>query len=205
MRRAQLVACCVLHCLAMWVAVLHQPAIARAADEEILARIGFGSCAKQDQPQPIWQAVVAARPQRFVLLGDNIYGDTLDMDVLRAKYRQLGQQPGFQKLKAVCPLLATWDDHDYGGNDAGSDFPKKRESQQLFLDFFGAKPDDPRRSRPGVYSSYLFGPAGKRVQIILLDTRYFRSPLKAGFELGEPGERRRGMYAPNSDPEATIL
>lgn len=174
-------------------------------DARPLARIAFGSCARQNKEQPIWEAVVATKPQRFLMLGDNIYGDTEDMAVLRAKYDLLGKQPGFMKLRATCPVLATWDDHDYGANDAGAEYPKKKESQQIFLDFFEVPPDDPRRKQEGVYSSHLFGPKGKRVQVILLDARYFRSPLKKGFKPGEPGEGYRGPYAPNTDADATVL
>lgn len=174
-------------------------------DDAPLARIGFGSCAKQDKPQPIWDAVIEMQPQLFVLLGDNIYGDTTDMDVLRAKYALLGNQPGYRKLKQTCPVVATWDDHDYGADDSGADYPMKRESQQIFLDFFEAPPNDPRRSHEGVYSSSVFGPVGKRVQLVLLDTRYFRSPLKVGYKPGEPGEGYRGKYVPNTDPDSTIL
>ncbi len=180
-------------------------AYARAA-ERLLSRIAFGSCCKQDKPQPIWNAIVAAQPDLFLMLGDNIYGDTQDMQVLRAKYAQLGNQPGFLKLKATCPILATWDDHDYGANDAGVEFPRKRESQQVFLDFFGAAPNDPRRTgQEGVYSAQVFGPPGRRVQIILLDGRYFRSPLKTGTRSAEPGEGFRGRYIPNSEPGTTML
>ena len=175
------------------------------AGEPILSRIAFGSCAKQDKPQPIWDAVIETKPQLFAFLGDNIYADTEDMEVMRAKYALLGKQPGYQMLKQTCPIIATWDDHDYGANDAGAEYPKKRESQQLFLDFFGVPKDDPRRKQEGVYSSYLYGPKGKRVQVILLDARYFRSPLKKGFKPGEPGEGYRGIYAPNTDPDATML
>lgn len=139
------------------------------------------------------------------MLGDNVYADTEDMDVLRAKYQLLAEQPGFQKLKQTCPVLATWDDHDFGANDVGAEYPNKRESQQVFLDFFGVPRDDPRRRQEGVYQAHLFGPPDKRVQIILLDTRYFRSPLKKGFKSGEPGEGRRGVYLPDDDPKATIL
>jgi len=53
-------------------------------DDAILTRIAFGSCAKQDKQQLIWDAVVEMQPQLFVLQGDDIYGDTTDMDVLRA-------------------------------------------------------------------------------------------------------------------------
>lgn len=188
-------------------AILGTPQIAPPvqADEPLLSRFAFGSCAKQDRPQPIWKSVVEFRPQFFTFLGDNIYGDTEDMAVLRAKYQELGKQPGYKKLKATCPIYATWDDHDYGVNDGGAGYPKKRESQQVFLDFFEAAQDDPRRKREGVYSAQVFGPPGRRVQLILLDARYFRSPLKTGFQPGEPGDGYRGKYAPNTDPEATIL
>ena len=165
-----------------------------------LSRIAFGSCATQARPQPIWNAVVATRPELTLLLGDNIYGDTLDMNVMRAKYAKLAAMPGFQLLRKACPILATWDDHDLGANDAGGDYPKKDESQKVFLDFFGDAADSPRRRRPGVYDSKLFGPEGKRVQVILLDTRYFRSRLKRKqpFKNSDP-------YEGNTDPTTTIL
>jgi alkaline phosphatase D len=178
---------------------------ATAADPPVVSRIAFGSCAKQDKPQPIWDAIVETRPQHFVFLGDNIYADTEDMAVMKAKYALLARQPGYVKLKATCPVHATWDDHDYGADDAGAEYPKKKQSQQVFLDFFEVPKDDPRRSREGVYSARVFGPAGKRVQLILLDGRYLRSPLKTGFQPGEPGEGSRGKYAPNTDKDATVL
>ena len=174
-------------------------------DETVVSRIAVGACAKQDQPQPIWDAVIATQPQRFLFIGDNIYGDTEDMAVLKQKYDLLAKQPGYAKLKQICPVLATWDDHDYGANDAGADYPKKRESQQIFLDFYDVPKDDVRRTREGVYSSHVMGPVGKRVQVILLDSRYFRSPLKTGFKPGEPGDGYRGKYAPNTDAGVTML
>lgn len=185
-----LIACCV--------------SAASAADEP-LSRIAFGACAKQDKEQPIWDAIVEAQPQQFVFLGDNIYGDTEDMALLKAKWEMLDAQPGYGKLKVTCPVTGTWDDHDYGKDDAGVEYPRKVESQKLFLDFLRVPADDPRRHREGVYGSQVSGPVGQRVQIILLDTRYFRSPLLKGYEKGEPGEGRRGIYAPNHDPQATLL
>ncbi|MCA9055175.1 MAG: alkaline phosphatase family protein [Planctomycetaceae bacterium] len=174
-------------------------------EEQPLARIAFGSCAKQDRPQPIWEAIVETQPQLFVFLGDNIYGDSEKLEVLQDKWGQLAAQPGYQKLKAACPVVGTWDDHDYGKDDGGADFPQRAGSQQLFLDFLGVEADDPRRQQEGVYSTATYGPPGKRVQIILLDTRYFRSPLVRGTPAAEPGEGIRGKYVPNPDPQATML
>ena len=173
--------------------------------DAVLTRIAFGSCAKQDQPQPIWDAIVAEQPDVFLFLGDNIYGDSDQIDVLRAKYDLLAAQPGYRRLRQVCPILATWDDHDYGANDAGIEFGIKRQSQQLFLDFFGASDDDPRRSREGIYSEVTVGPPGKRVQFILLDTRYFRSPLVSRKNTRPRSEGIRGDYVPTDDPSTTIL
>ena len=52
--------------------------------EKPVEAIAFGSCLKQTRPQPIWESVRASKPDVFVLLGDNIYGDTRDMEKLRA-------------------------------------------------------------------------------------------------------------------------
>jgi alkaline phosphatase D len=170
---------------------------------EPLSRIAFGSCAAEDEPQPIWDAVVASSPDLWIWAGDNIYGDTHDMDVMRAKYRQLSQQPGYQALlSSDIPILATWDDHDYGVNDGGADYPLRDESQQVFLDFFGIDEDDPRREREGVYHAEIHGEAGQRIQIIMLDTRYHRSPLRA-YPREDESEPR--VYWPQSDRDATIL
>jgi alkaline phosphatase D len=177
-------------------------AAALAADpQQPLRRVAFGSCADQDKPQPIWDAVVAGKPELFLFIGDIIYADTKDMDVMRAKYNKLAGLPGYQRLLKTCPLLATWDDHDYGGNDAGTDYPKKVESQQILLDFLGEPKDSPRRKQEGIHHARVFGPPGKRTQVILLDTRYFRSALKKK-EKFIPAE---GGYVPNTDPDATFL
>ena len=172
-----------------------------------LVRIAFGSCADQTLPQPIWDAVLAYRPQLFIFGGDNVYGDvtTADLRDLRTAYATARIVPGMARLRQSVPHLAVWDDHDYGVNDGGAEYPKRRESQQLFLDFFGAPADDVRRTRDGVYSSSVIGPEGRRTQIILLDTRFFRSPLKPTTKTAEPGEGFRGRYGENVDPGATVL
>lgn len=195
--------------LAVTIFSLSQLAISSAeeARPETLQRIAFGSCGSQKKDQPIWADVVAAKPDLFLFVGDNIYGDTEDMKVLADKYAQLGAKAGYQKLLKTCPVLATWDDHDYGVNDGGSWYPKKAESQQVMLDFFDVPANSPRRTREGVYGAYTFGPEGKRVQVILLDTRYFKSRMKADKRSDEEKKKLNlvGWYVPNNDPEATIL
>lgn len=173
-----------------------------------LTLIAFGSCANQSKPQPIWDAVTASRPDLFIFLGDNIYGDTEDMHLLRARYAQLGQNPGYQRLLATTPVIATWDDHDYGANDAGAEYPKKVESKQIFLDFFGEPVTSERRQRAdGIYTAYAYGPSGQRVQVLLLDTRWNRSPLAQVSEAEYAKRRfqRIGPYTATTDPNAQLL
>lgn len=167
----------------------------------LLQRVAFGSCADQAKPQPVWDAVLAAKPDVFVLAGDNIYGDTENMAVLQRKYEQLDQVPGFRRLRRVCPVYGTWDDHDFGRNDAGADYPKRVESQRLFVDFMGDPPQSERRRRPGVYEARVIGPVGRRVQLVLLDTRYFRSPLQKA----PLGQRAAGPYTGVADTNTTLL
>jgi alkaline phosphatase D len=146
--------------------------------KNMVSRIAFGSCAQEYKPQPILDLVAETKPDLFIYLGDNIYGDTEDMNVLRAKYAQLAAKPEFQRMKKSTRILATWDDHDYGWNDAGKWYPFKEESKQIFLDFFEEPKDSERRKREGIYTSYLFEANGKKLQIILLDNRTFRSDLR---------------------------
>ena len=181
-----------------------------------LKRIAFGSCAEVDKPQPVWDPVLARKNDLFIFLGDNIYGDTRDMSVLSAKYAKFAAIPGVSRLRATTPVVAMWDDHDYGENDAGGDYPMKAQSREVFLDFWQEPADSPRRKRDGVYASYVFGPPGQRVQVILPDLRYNRTALTP-LELGSvdyktwaqarvaSGQPLPGPYMRNPDPKATML
>lgn len=176
------------------------------AGQAPIQRIAFGSCVHQDKPQPIWDAVSAAKPDLFLLIGDAVYHDVIvdksrKNDTLAEKYARFNAQPTFKKLRESCPLLGTWDDHDYGMNDAGAEYPKKKESQQAWLDFLGVPADSPRRTQEGVYYAQIFGPPSKDVQIILLDTRYFRGPLKKRAKY-IPSE---GPYEPSPDAASSML
>lgn len=173
----------------------------RLSPDVIISRIGAGSCADQDRPQPVWDAVLGARPDAFVFLGDNIYAsDPRRMDA-RAQYAKLAAVPGFQRLRASVPLLATWDDHDFGVNDGGRENPHRIDRQAAFNEFWQVPAGDPRRTRDGIYTSTTVGPVGKRVQFILLDTRSFRSPL----QVKAADDERVGRYVPTTDPDQTLL
>ncbi|MDU8885946.1 alkaline phosphatase D family protein [Yeosuana sp. MJ-SS3] len=155
-------------------------------------KIAFGSCASQDQPLPIFNTIVAHNPDIFVFLGDNIYGDTKDMDTLRLKYNQLAEKSSYQNLKENAEIIATWDDHDFGWNDSGKYYEFKEESKEIFLDFFEEPKNSIRRTHQGIYHSYEYKHQGKIIQVILLDVRTFRDNLKTNE--GEFEEDSRYFY-----------
>lgn len=142
--------------------------------QEPISRIAFGSCGHQLGEQFIWNNVVDTKPDLWIWLGDNIYGDTEDMDVLRRKYQQLGDNQNYQYLKENVPVIATWDDHDFGVNDGGKEYPMRKESQQVFLEFFEEPSSNARWQREGIYTSYDYGSGENMLKVILLDGRYHR-------------------------------
>jgi len=180
------------------------PASLAAQGRPPLSRIAFGSCADQARPQPIWDAILAYRPELFIFAGDNVYGDfnTADATNLKRAYEMAESIAGYGKLRDSVAHLAVWDDHDYGVNDGGGDFPHKGVSKELFLKFWNVPETDVRRTRDGIYDSRIIGPPGMRVQVILLDLRWFRSPLKITDRRGAPGKER---YLPDPDPAKTML
>ncbi|WP_229972808.1 alkaline phosphatase D family protein [Pontibacter harenae] len=150
-------------------------AVAQTREEFVMA---FGSCNRQNLPQPMWKAISKEQPDLWIWLGDNIYGDSDDMSVLKAKYETQANQEGYRKLTAEVPVIGTWDDHDYGRNDAGKEYPHKRESQQLALDFLKEPANSPRRKQEGIYAAYDYKLKNKTVKVILLDVRYHQDGLQ---------------------------
>ncbi len=139
--------------------------------------IAFGSCNRVDLPNLLWDDILNTEPDVWIWGGDNIYADTDDMKALRAMYDQQKKEPNYRKLAQTTDVLGTWDDHDYGLNDGGVEFKAKAASQQEFLNFMNVPKSSELRKRKGVYNSKNYVIDGHEVRIILLDTRYFRTPL----------------------------
>jgi len=168
---------------------------------EPITKIAFGSCATQQRPCPIWSTIADYQPDWLLLLGDNIYADVVEgrlkpatPERIKEAYDELARVPAFIRLRREVPIFATWDDHDYGNNDAGVEWEHKDAAAVLFHDFFGTPSDSPLRQQRGIYNAKIIGPPGKRVQVIMLDTRYFRSELEQGTE-PLPGFRAKPYVA----------
>jgi alkaline phosphatase D len=170
----------------------------------IQLRIAFGSCIDQNKPQPIWGTILAAKPDLFIFGGDNVYASDPPFSLARLEkaYGILAANPGFSRLRQTVAHLAIWDDHDYGRNDAGAEFADKQVSKDAFLKFWQIPAADARRSRDGLYHSQTTGAPGQRLQIIMLDVRWSRSPWKPTDQRDAPGKER---YVPDASPDKTML
>ncbi len=162
----------------------------------VLTKIAFGSCNKQYLDQSYWDKIAAEETDLWVWLGDNIYADTRSMRKMKGIYNDQKNNIYYKKMNEQTPVIGIWDDHDYGKNDAGSDYVKKVESKKLMLEFLDVPKSNPAWNREGGYQSYSIGSAGEKVKFILLDARYFRDEL-------EPNTKSRHRYLPNEN--GTIL
>lgn len=179
------------------ICIYTQPLLSQKA----IKSIAFGSCGKQNDSLLIFNTIVQHKPDIFIFLGDNIYGDTENMDTLSYKYNLLAQKSSFQNLQQNCSIIATWDDHDFGKNDGGRHYAMRKESKNIFLNFFKEPASSERRLREGIYTSYPYTFSSKKIQVILLDTRTFRDDLKP--YAGEVDHDKRYFYSKDYSPYRT--
>jgi alkaline phosphatase D len=181
-----------------------------ALPQTALRTIVIASCSNEDtfdRPLTIFERMSARKADLAILMGDNVYGSATPEDPLlsdlRAAYWAQARRRPFTNLVSGTPTLAVWDDHDFGINDGGGEtFANRQLAQEMFDRFWRIGADDPRGHPHGVYGSWVVGPVGQRVQVITLDTRYWRSPLKATDQRDAPGKER---YVADSDPARTML
>ena len=174
--------------------------------DTVISRFAFGSCVNENRDMKFWDVIAAQKPQAFLLIGDNVYGDTrptnsADIPTLSASYKKLNSRVEFDRFRRSVPMMTAWDDHDYGANDAGGTFAFKEWAEKIYETYWNSS--DEVKNRPGVYESRVVGPVGKRVQFIILDARFFRSNLVT-MPYRDPGPAL-GWYIPNMDPAATVL
>lgn len=153
---------------------------------ESVFRIAFGSCNKESKDQSYWRVIGEKKPDLWIWLGDNIYGDTTNMDLMRAKYQLVKTNADYAAFISKVPVIGSWDDHDFGINDGGKEYPVRALSQAACLDFLGVPKTHPVGKQEGVYQTYDY-PCGKmKLRVILLDARYHRdTPGPEGDMLGE--------------------
>jgi len=165
-------------------------------------KIGFASCLNQNKAMPIFSTIKAEGFDLFLMMGDNVYGNSKSEDLKELSLAYSKQRQNFDKLDFDFPFEAIWDDNDYGLGDGGKEYHLKDKSKKLFLDFWDISNDDPRRKRSGLYHEIIKDFKGKSIQILFLDTRTFRDNLKPSNDKGAVGKER---YIPFLDSTLTML
>lgn len=170
--------------------------VTKPAAGEVLT-IAFGSCNRQNKPQDYWSAIAAHQPAAWLWLGDNVYADTDDMDRMAADYATQKTNEHYAAFATSgVNIYGVWDDHDYGLNDAGKEWPHQTKAKALMLDFLDVPAAAAVRNRSGAQQAYTVQQGTTAVRVILLDTRSFRDELA-------PATKKGHRYGKN--PTGTIL
>lgn len=130
--------------------------------------IAFGSCAKNES-QPIFKAMKTSEPDLLLMIGDNHYSNTTDPARLNYFYRNSRGIADFAEVLHYTPTWATWDDHDYTGNNTNYNVANKLNALHAFQRYW-ANPGYGTDNQPGVWTTFSWGD----VQVFLLDDRYYR-------------------------------
>jgi len=156
-------------------------------------RLAFGSCFLHKiiyLDSHIFSELAKYKPDAFVWLGDSTYTDTYssderkyhleeDIKTVESNFLDAKKNRDYRRLlKHTKKVYGTWDDHDYGLDNAGKDNPRKDLMRKLFLDFLDEPANSIRRTRKdGIYQSY-FLDREKKIKLILLDNRYSKDEEK---------------------------
>ncbi|MBK9293032.1 MAG: hypothetical protein IPM57_01055 [Oligoflexia bacterium] len=94
-----------------------------------------------------WQDLVSFKPDLILLIGDNVYVDkpinNISADDFWKRYVQVRQKLEIFRIKNLIPIVAVWDDHDYGKNNGDSSFKYKDEAKSVFDSFYSQEDEKP--------------------------------------------------------------
>ena len=154
--------------------------------------IAIASCmsdapAYQKVGDQMWTELYNSQPHVLFLIGDTVYVD-VDKNGKRFKdkisppkrlwnrYVETRNSLKLFRMKKLIPILAVWDDHDYGINNGGKDYPYKNQAKDVFKQFFPRTflPQSGLEQGPGV--AFFWQAFGQG--FIFADDRSFRTAKK---------------------------
>jgi phosphodiesterase/alkaline phosphatase D-like protein len=136
--------------------------------------VAFGSCARSGSNAAVFDTIRLLEPDLYINTGDLHYGDVIEnsLDAFSDLYDLTLTQPGQDALYRSVPIAYTWDDHDFGPNDASSTSPSRQAAlisyrehvphYEFALDGLDAP----------IAQAFTIG----RTRFILTDTRSMRDP-----------------------------
>jgi alkaline phosphatase D len=143
--------------------------------------VAFVSCV-ESVPNPIWDEMGQLGIDTLCLMGDTPYIDQTELGIVRKKHREFLQIPGIASMVAKTPTVGTWDDHDFGLNNANglSTMAGKLNTRRAFVEYrahsqYGTGTE-------GVYHKIDLG----MIEVFLLDPRYFSQTAKSPVDPSQP-------------------
>ena len=94
----------ILNCIGFAVIAQNPLPKKRINPNQTLNKIAFGSCNNQAKAQDYWAPILQNRSDLWIWLGDIIYADTKDMNLMASKYAKLKNAPSYQLLRSKCPI-----------------------------------------------------------------------------------------------------
>ncbi len=132
----------------------------------------------------MWQAMAATNPDFILIAGDSVYADFSNSDRDEKGYWERWtvsrERLAIFRMKKLIPIFSTWDDHDFGLNNANKNFKQKNLTKDIFGLFWGDQSTASLSLGPGV--SKVLNVAGQR--IFLMDDRFFRDEDGRGSHWG---------------------
>ena len=127
----------------------------------------------------MWTDLLSFNPDMIFLIGDNVYADkyipSSSLKNFWKRYVETISSLELYRSRKTVPLLAVWDDHDYGMNNGNRDFKYKNEMSFLFRSFFPVISDNKNLIQgPGI--SFLL--KASLQNFFFMDNRSFQSPVK---------------------------
>ena len=141
----------------------------------------------------IWPQAFSHNPDLTFLIGDNIYADVYSgmyigkkipttLDHLWQRHIDHAMMLKIYRMKNLKPTFTMWDDHDYGMNDGNNQYKDKKQSLEMYHQFFPTKNNEILTRSYGTGFKLNL----KKHQFYFLDDRYFRDPdgVEKGFHYG---------------------
>lgn len=142
------------------------------------ARIGIMSCMNDmfGDKKNSWKAAQATDVDYLFFIGDSVYGDLLILHgpgYLWSRYIETRKNVPFYRWKNLKPVIAIWDDHDFGKNNKGGDYKHKDYAYHYFQAFFAQEPTEGDQTYlQGYANSKYFQAFGQN--FVFFDGRYYR-------------------------------
>ena len=67
----------------------------------------------------------------FLMIGDNVYGDTRDSELRKMAVAYRIQKENFRSISLNFPIESMWNDHEYAVNDGESNYRHKEISEKM--------------------------------------------------------------------------